>query len=232
MSQEPVLFNVSIYDNIQYGSPSAKRYQVENAAKMANIHEFIMELPNNYETIVGEGGIQLSGGQKQRVAIARALVRNPKILLFDEATSALDGRNEKIVQEALNKAMKGRTTITIAHRLSLLLTDYHYCSPTITIAHRLSTIKTVDVIIGIDDGYVVEKGGHDELMKREGLYYRLMMKQERLEKNGGLLEKDQTITVTELVKYDHQDDESENEPLSVSHDSFDTSRSIIYRGPI
>ena len=159
VSQEPVLFNVSIYDNIQYGSPSAERYLVENAAKMANIHEFIMELPNNYETIVGEGGIQLSGGQKQRVAIARALVRNPKILLFDEATSALDGKNEKIVQEALNKAMKGRTTITIAH--------------------RLSTIKTADVIIGIDDGYVVEKGSHDELMEREGLYYRLMMKQER-----------------------------------------------------
>ena len=182
MSQEPVLFNVSIYDNIQYGSPSAKQYQVENAAKMANIHEFIMELPNNYETIVGEGGIQLSGGQKQRVAIARALVRNPKILLFDEATSALDGKNEKIVQEALNKAMKGRTTITIAH--------------------RLSTIKTADVIIGIDDGYVVEKGSHDELMEREGLYYRLMMKQERLEKDHFIEYVDQNTLIDNDQQYD------------------------------
>ena len=182
MSQEPVLFNVSIYDNIQYGSPSAKRYQVENAAKMANIHEFIMELPNNYETIVGEGGNQLSGGQKQRVAIARALVRNPKILLFDEATSALDGKNEKIVQEALNKAMKGRTTITIAH--------------------RLSTIKTADVIIGIDDGYVVEKGSHDKLMEREGLYYRLMMKQERLEKDHFIEYVDQNTLIDNDQQYD------------------------------
>ena len=163
MSQEPVLFNVSIYENIQYGNPSAKRYQIENAAKMANIHDFIMELPNDYETIVGEGGIQLSGGQKQRVAIARALVRNPKILLFDEATSALDGINEKIVQEALNKAMKGRTSITIAH--------------------RLSTIKKSDVILGIDNGYMVEKGSHDELMEKQGLYYSLMMKQVGLNDN-------------------------------------------------
>ncbi len=198
MSQEPVLFNVSIYDNIQYGNPSAKRYQIENAAKMANIHDFIMELPNDYETIVGEGGIQLSGGQKQRVAIARALVRNPKILLFDEATSALDGENEKIVQEALNKAMKGRTSITIAH--------------------RLSTIKKSDVIIGIDKGCVVEKGSHDELMEKQGLYYNLMMKQERLERDGLEENAEKSYTATKLVNHDHHHDESENKShCSVSY---------------
>ena len=157
VSQEPVLFNVSVAENITFGKEGATMDDIQTAAKTANAHNFISELPDGYDTLVGEGGIQLSGGQKQRVAIARALVRDPKILLLDEATSALDTESEKVVQDALDKAREGRTTIIIAH--------------------RLSTIQTADVIIGIDNGCVVEMGSHDELMKREGLYYQLVMNQ-------------------------------------------------------
>ncbi|XP_076435094.1 ATP-dependent translocase ABCB1-like [Babylonia areolata] len=157
VSQEPVLFATTIAENIRYGCEGVTEEQVIQAAKNANAHDFIMSLPEKYETLVGERGAQLSGGQKQRVAIARALVRDPKILLLDEATSALDTESEKIVQDALDKARQGRTTIVIAH--------------------RLSTIKTADIIISFKDGKVFGQGSHDELMAKQGIYYQLVMNQ-------------------------------------------------------
>ena len=157
MSQEPVLFDTTIAENIRYGKEKATMEEIKEAAMKANAHDFIMQLPDQYDTPVGEGGTQLSGGQKQRVAIARALVKDPKILLLDEATSALDTESEAIVQAALDHAREGRTTIVIAH--------------------RLSTIQQADVIASIEDGCVVEMGTHDELMANKGLYYDLVTAQ-------------------------------------------------------
>ncbi|XP_029444910.1 ATP-binding cassette sub-family B member 5-like isoform X2 [Rhinatrema bivittatum] len=153
VSQEPVLFGTTIKNNIRYGREDVSDEEIEEAAKEANAYNFIVELPDKFDTLVGERGAQLSGGQKQRIAIARALVRNPKILLLDEATSALDTESESIVQAALEKASEGRTTIVIAH--------------------RLSTIWTADLIVALQDGSVVEKGTHSELMERKGVYYSL-----------------------------------------------------------
>ncbi|CAF0895657.1 unnamed protein product [Rotaria sp. Silwood1] len=162
VSQEPILFATSIYENIRFGKENATRIEIEEAACQANAHDFIMKLPNKYDTIVGERGVQLSGGEKQRVALARALVKQPALLLLDEATSALDNANEKIVQEALDQACKGRTTIVIAH--------------------RLATIQNAHHIYVLHNGHVIEEGTHEILMSQEGSRYHEMMKAQQREK--------------------------------------------------
>ncbi|CAF1393900.1 unnamed protein product [Adineta steineri] len=165
VSQEPILFAASIFENIRFGKVTATQAEIEEAARQANAHNFIMELPNKYETLVGERGVQLSGGQKQRIALARALVKQPTILLLDEATSALDNASEKIVQEALDKAYQGRTTIVIAH--------------------RLSTIQNADHIYVVDKGSVIEEGTHETLMAKEGGKYQEMIKNQQIDKVTG-----------------------------------------------
>ncbi|NXA15021.1 ABCBB protein, partial [Sapayoa aenigma] len=159
VEQEPVLFATTIAENIRYGRDEATMEDIINAAKQANAYNFIMDLPQQFDTHVGEGGSQMSGGQKQRIAIARALVRNPKILLLDMATSALDNESEAIVQEALHKARLGRTAISIAH--------------------RLSAIKAAEVIVGFEHGRAVERGTHEELLKRKGVYFTLVTLQSK-----------------------------------------------------
>ncbi|XP_036846632.1 phosphatidylcholine translocator ABCB4 isoform X2 [Manis javanica] len=164
VSQEPVLFSTTIGENIRYGRSNVTMDEMKKAVKEANAYEFIMKLPQKFDTLVGERGAQLSGGQKQRIAIARALVRNPKILLLDEATSALDTESEAEVQAALDKAREGRTTIVIAH--------------------RLSTVRNADVIAGLEDGVIVEQGSHQELMKKEGVYFKLV----NMQTSGNLIQ--------------------------------------------
>uniref|UniRef100_A0AAR2KX54 ATP-binding cassette sub-family B member 5 n=1 Tax=Pygocentrus nattereri TaxID=42514 RepID=A0AAR2KX54_PYGNA len=156
VSQEPILFDCTIAENIQYGDNSrvVSQEEIVEAAKNANIHDFILGLPEKYNTRVGDKGTQLSGGQKQRIAIARALVRKPRVLLLDEATSALDTESEKIVQKALDDARQGRTCIVIAH--------------------RLTTIQNADIIAVIQNGQVAEQGTHSELMAKQGAYYALV----------------------------------------------------------
>lgn len=152
--QEPVLFSWSVADNIRLGLNDVPLEAVVAAAKQANAHEFIMSLPQGYETPVGDHGVKLSGGQRQRIAIARAIVREPRILILDEATSALDSESEKLVQEALERVMKGRTTFVIAH--------------------RLSTIRHADEILVLRDGCLAERGNHDKLMSLQGIYHDLV----------------------------------------------------------
>ncbi|MCP3144245.1 ABC transporter ATP-binding protein [Pyxidicoccus xibeiensis] len=157
VAQEPQLFSCSIADNIRYGRPDATDAQVEDAARAANAHAYIQRFPEGYGTPVGERGVQLSGGQKQRVAIARAVLKDPRLLILDEATSALDAESEHLVKDALERLMKGRTTLIIAH--------------------RLSTVASADRVLVLEGGLVIQSGTHAALMGQEGLYRRLVERQ-------------------------------------------------------
>lgn len=168
--QDIMLFNDSIKNNIKYGTPGAKIEDIVRAAKAANIHEFIMGLPKQYNTLVGERGIKLSGGEKQRVAIARAVLKNAPILILDEATSHLDSESERLVQEALWRLIEGRTTIIIAH--------------------RLATVMQTDKILVLDKGRIIEEGNHFELIKKNGLYAKLFKLQ-----SGAILLTDKEVKV-------------------------------------
>ncbi len=157
VAQEPILFSTSIADNIRYGRTGASDAEVEAAARVANAHEFVTRFPQGFATLVGERGIQLSGGQKQRVAIARAVLKDPRILVLDEATSALDAESEHLVKEALDRLMRGRTTLIIAH--------------------RLSTVRDADRVLVLENGRIVQSGTHDALVGEEGLYRKLVERQ-------------------------------------------------------
>jgi len=151
--QETHLFGSTIHENILYGRIEADEKDVTAAARAANAHDFITAFPDGYETVIGEKGINLSGGQRQRIAIARAVLKNPRILMLDEATSSLDNESELLVQDALDRLMKGRTTFVVAH--------------------RLSTIQKADRILVLEHGTIVEEGTHEALLERKGLYYHL-----------------------------------------------------------
>ena len=153
VTQESILFNDTISHNIAFGIEDPQEDMVISAARIANAHDFIMQTPDGYQTIIGERGTKLSGGQRQRLSIARAIMKNPPILILDEATSALDSESERLVQDALTKLMSHRTSVVIAH--------------------RLSTIQHADEIIVIDKGEIVERGSHESLIKKDGIYRKL-----------------------------------------------------------
>ena len=157
--QEPALFSGSVHENIAYGRPEAGHPEVEAAARAAHAHEFIARLPQGYATLVGERGVKLSGGQRQRIAIARALLKDPRVLILDEATSSVDAESERLIEEALERLLQGRSTLIIAH--------------------RLSTVRRADRLVVLDRGRAVEEGTHDELLARGGLYARLYQRQFR-----------------------------------------------------
>lgn len=158
--QDVYLFNDTVLNNIRMASPQASEEEVMEAARKAHCHEFIMELENKYDTMVGEGGARLSGGERQRIAIARAILKNAPLLVLDEATASVDPENELLIQEALKTLVKNKTLLIIAHRLS-----------TVRGAHQILVLK---------EGGIAEKGSHEELMRRKGIYYQFWQCQERL----------------------------------------------------
>ncbi|MBQ9921309.1 MAG: ABC transporter ATP-binding protein, partial [Clostridia bacterium] len=158
--QETFLFSGTVRDNIRYANPHATDEEVIQAARIANAHDFIVNLPQGYNTMVGEKGFSLSGGERQRIAIARAVIHDPRILILDEATAALDTETEKLIQDALNKLAENRTTIAIAH--------------------RLSTLRNANKLLVLDKGKVAEFGTHDELLAKKGIYYKLVMAQREM----------------------------------------------------
>ncbi|MCK4417742.1 MAG: ATP-binding cassette domain-containing protein, partial [Candidatus Latescibacteria bacterium] len=164
VTQETILFNDTVWNNIAYGTPQILEEEVMRAAKAANAHDFILKLPQGYQTLIGDRGVRLSGGERQRLAIARAILKNPALLIFDEATSALDTEAELLVREAITHLIKGRTSIVIAH--------------------RLSTVQNADRIVVLDGGRIVQQGSHQQLMKEDGLYRVLYRKQFRDNSDG------------------------------------------------
>src|SRR5262249_55332276 len=170
--QDVLLFGGTIADNIAYGRPGASQGEIEEAARKANAHDFIVRFPEGYQTVVGERGVKLSGGERQRVAIARAILRNPAILILDEATSSLDSESESLVQQALDVLMQGRTSVIIAH--------------------RLATVRQADCIYVIKEGEVIEAGTHEELLAQPGGLYRTLSELQFNvgERDGAVAERD------------------------------------------
>jgi ATP-binding cassette subfamily B protein len=158
--QEPILFHRSLAENIAYGRPDARIADIEEAARLANAHEFILRQPKGYHTLVGERGVKLSGGERQRVALARAFLANSPVLVLDEATSSLDSESEALIQEAMVRLMAGRTSIVIAH--------------------RLSTVRMLDRILVFEQGRVIEEGTHEELVERQGGTYKRLFERQAL----------------------------------------------------
>ncbi|ORX80523.1 P-loop containing nucleoside triphosphate hydrolase protein [Anaeromyces robustus] len=209
VSQEPNLFDTTIAENISIGcsKENVTQQQIEMVAKLANAHDFIIKLPNGYQTKIGEKGLQLSGGQKQRICIARALMLNPKILLLDEATSALDNKSEKLVQKALESTSFGRTTLIIAH--------------------RLSTIRNCDCILVMDKGHIIESGTHDELMTKQNIYYQLVKNQEMNIKNNKIDKDDNNNDNSDSDNDDSDNDVDDDDENSVISNSKNSTINII-----
>ena len=183
--QEPFLFFGTIAENIAYGKPGAVRAEIVAAARAANAHEFILRLPQGYDSLVGERGQGLSGGERQRISIARALLIDPRILILDEATSSVDTETEKEIQKALDNLVLGRTTIAIAH--------------------RLSTLRNADRLVVMDRGQVVEVGPHEELMAKQGAYWRLYQAQTRRTEGGDHAGESDTLPILSSLLSAHHE---------------------------